>query len=147
MTWLARGLVPIRTASGIPMSTVIADRDAGDDQQVERVLPEAEDAEGEEREADQQGDPPAGDREADVRREGDDAQPADLRHRARQVGPHDHPLHPVEGVAQHLGDRVGELHDRVGVAAREQVVLELGEPVVQVGARAYRAGPGCRCPR
>ena len=96
------------------------DRDAGDDQQVERVLPEAEDAEGEEGEADQHRDAPAGDHEADVRRDRDDAEPADLRHRSRRVGHHDHPLHPLEGAAEQVGDRVGELHDRVGVAAREQ---------------------------
>ena len=118
------------------------DGDAGDDEEVERVLPVAEDAEGEERGRDQQGDAPARDEEPDVRRDGDDAQPADLRHRAREVGQHDHPLQPLDRAAQGVGDRVGELHDGVGRAAGQQVVLVLREPVVQVGAGRARQGEG-----
>ena len=109
--------------------------DARDDQRVEGVPPVAEDPEGEERAEHEQGAPPAGDRQADVRRQGGDAQPADLRHRPRQVGLDEHPLQPVDQVAQRIGDRVGELHERVGVPAGEEAVLPLGQRVVQVGAR------------
>ncbi len=142
MTWFARGLVPISTAIGIPMTHRDRHGDAGDDEEVERVLPVAEEAERQERARHQEGDPPACGRQTDVRRQDGDPQPADLRHRARQVGPHDHPLHPVDRAAQQLGDRVGDLHDRVGVAAREEVVLPLGEAVVEVGARGAGDGQG-----
>ena len=99
------------------MITAKNDRDEGEEQEVDRVGPEAEQSEGDEGACDQQGDPDVRDDEGHPGGDGGHAEPADLRNRPREVGDRDHPLQPVERVAEGVGDARGERDDRVAVTA------------------------------